>query len=593
MNNELIRILLVDDDEDDYTMTRDMLFDAKNLEHKLHWISSYDEALKAVIEGNYDVYLFDYRLGEHTGLDLLDNAVRHGCRSPIILLTGQGDHEVDIKAMKAGASDYLVKTDINTPLLERSIRYALERKRNEKRISHMAFYDCLTDLPNRSLFRDRLKQAIALSERKQNLLAVLFLDIDNFKRVNDTFGHHLGDDLLRAVADRLRGIIRNSDSLTRQSTEDLFARLGGDEFTVLLCDVKEVDDAARVAQRIIETLSRPFMLDNHEVFVTSSIGITIYPHDGKDDDSLLRNADAAMYYAKETGRNRYHYYRQAMNASALKKLILENDLRRAIEGGELLLYYQPQIDIETGKIIGMEALIRWQHPQQGLVPPSEFIPLAEETGLINPLSDWVLKTACMQNRDWRREGLPRIPVSVNLTSQQFQQKDFVRTLGEVLEESDSAPQDLILEITESTLMKNTDIAYTTIQELNRMGLRLTIDDFGTGYSSLSYLKRFPIYAIKIDRAFTEEISDDPEDAAIARAIISMAKNLKMEVIAEGVETERQLAYLHEHGCAKIQGYLFSRPLPVDEAIKILSREKTGEGIGQQILSKIFRAAIGT
>lgn len=445
-----------------------------------------------------------------------------------------------------------------------------ERKKNEKRIFTLAYYDGLTSLPNRTLFEERLKQTLLINERQKMRAAVLFIDVDNFKRVNDTLGHSVGDKLLINIAKRLSGSMRKSDPISRQNEDDLYARRGGDEFTVMLASIKEFEDAAKVAKRILNALSEPVTVDDHEIFVTVSIGISIYPNDGNDVDTLLKNADTAMYHAKETGKNNYQYYRQSMNAAALKMLTMEGDLRKAVERGELLLHYQPQVDAVTRKIIGMEALIRWQHPENGMISPLEFIPVAEQTGLIIPISDWVMETACKQNRIWQEEGMPNMTVSVNLTSHQFQQKNFIDVITEILEKSGMNPQSLMLEITESTIMENTEISAINLHELAKLGMRLIIDDFGTGYSSLSYLKRFPIHAIKIDRSFVKEINTDPDSAAIAHAIISMAHSLKMKVVAEGVETENQLAFLCEQGCDEIQGYLFSRPLPAGDISKLLA-----------------------
>jgi len=587
MNNNVIKILLIDDDEDDYVVTRDLLSESRNLKHELHWIPTYDEAVTAICQNTYDIYLVDYRLGEHTGLDLLQKASCQGCRSPFILLTGEGDHETDLRAMKAGAADYLVKGEISPPLLERSIRYALEQKRSEQHIYHMAFYDSLTNLPNRVLFQDRLRLAIASAERQEDMTAVLFLDIDNFKRINDTFGHFMGDNLLKEVALRLSSIMRKCDSVTR-NIPDLFARLGGDEFTVLLNVINDTEDAARVARRIIDIMSEPFKVNGCDIFITSSIGIAIYPNDGQEIDSLLKNADAAMYSAKENGKNSYQYYKEHMNAAAFERLTLENDLHKALEQEEFLLHYQPLISVDSGAITGMEALIRWQHPNGTIIPPLDFIPLAEETGLILPMSEWVLKTACAQSKAWQSEGYKAVPISVNLSSQQFQQKNFINSLSGILDATGMKPENLILEITESTILQNTKTAFSTLHALTEMGLRLAIDDFGTGYSSLSYLKSFPIHAIKIDRSFVREISTDSDDAAIATAIISMAHSLRLKIVAEGVETEEQLAFLCKQRCDEIQGYLFSRPLPPEEISHLLKAENKGAGIGTLVIQKAGR-----
>ncbi len=577
MNENVLRILLVDDDEDDYIITRDLFSEIKGMKFDLQWVASYDEALEVIGQNIHDVYIFDYLLGAKTGLELLRTSINNGCRTPIILLTGQGDHELDIKAIQTGASDYLVKSEINADLLERSIRYAIERKRTEDDIYQMAYYDSLTGLPNRLLFQDRLRQVIKHSERERNTNAVLFLDVDNFKRINDTFGHTVGDNLLREVAARLEHVIRKSDAVSRQHLGNMFARLGGDEFTVLLSDIQEIEDALKVAERINTSISIPFALGNHEVFVTVSTGIAIYPADGNDCDTLLKNADSAMYHAKEQGKNNYQFYMQSMNARAFEILEMENDLRKALENNELLLYYQPQIDIIHGKVIGVEALIRWQHPEKGLVSPAEFIPVAEKNGLINPIGEWVIRTACAQIRAWHAAGMSAMPVSVNIASQQFQQQDFIQIITDSLDYSGISSADLILEITESTLMENTEAVSNKLQEVTDLGVKLSIDDFGTGYSSLNYLKRFPIHAIKIDYSFIKEVNTDPDDAAIVEAIISMANSLKLEIVAEGVETEEQLEFLRIKGCSLVQGFLFSRPLPADEIYDYCCNEENGSG----------------
>lgn len=452
-----------------------------------------------------------------------------------------------------------------------------ERQKYEEQIRHMAYYDGLTGLPNRTLFEEHLKQRLFMSERQKAQSAVLFIDVDDFKRVNDTLGHVYGDALLKKIAQRLLSKTRKCDSVTRQRENDFYARRGGDEFTVMLSVIREFDDAALVARRIIDAMSEPFLLDEREILITVSIGIAIYPHDGRDVDTLLKNADAAMYDAKEKGKNNYQYYRQSMNATALARLNIEGDIKKAIEREEFILHYQPQVETRTGNVVGVEALIRWQHPEKGMISPLDFIPVAEQTGLIIPISEWVVESACRQNRTWKEDGVADIPVSVNLTSHQFQQKNFISNLRELLEKTGLPPQSLKLEITESTLMKNTEMSFVNLYELSHIGLGLIIDDFGTGYSSLSYLKRFPIHAIKIDRSFVQEINTNTDDEAIASAIISMAHKLNMKVIAEGVETEEQLTLLRERGCDEIQGYLISRPLSADDITAYLLTRKKTEG----------------
>jgi EAL domain-containing protein (putative c-di-GMP-specific phosphodiesterase class I) len=379
----------------------------------------------------------------------------------------------------------------------------------------------------------------------------------------------------------MNGILRKSDVVGRNTDElnATLARVGGDEFTLLLTDIQHAEDAAKVATRILKVLLQPFTVDNHEVFISASIGIAVCPADGEDRDTLLKNADSALNHAKNQGKNNFQFYEQSMNTAALKKLTLESSLRRALERKEFFLFYQPQFDCRTGAMIGMEALIRWKHPDMGMVSPGDFIPLAEETGLIVQIGEWVLATACMQVKAWREQGLPTVRMSVNLSGKQFEHPDLVPVIARILDEFGLGPDDIVPEITESIIMKNTEKSIATMDELHATGLRFMIDDFGTGYSSLSYLKRFPLYAIKIDGSFVRDITTNSDDAAIANAIIGLAHNLKLRVIAECVETKEQLAFLVEHGCDEIQGYLFSRPCPPEEVGEMLARERDGKGIG--------------
>ncbi len=587
-----VKILLVDDDEDDYIITRDMLREARRTVCQLDWAPTFEAGRDAIMRKEHDLYLLDFRLGKHTGLELLTLVAGECCKAPVILLTGQGDHDADIEAMRAGASDYLVKGGIDAPLLERSILYSLERKQWEEQIRQLAYYDCLTNLPNRMLFEDRLEQTVEQARRYERLTGVLFLDLDNFKRINDTLGHRMGDLLLKMVAERLMGCVRGSDSVARPSTDEknsTVSRLGGDEFTIILVELRHAHDAATVAQRIIDEMSRPFLLGGREVFISVSIGIGICPQDGEDVTTLLRNADAAMYYAKEQGKSNYQFYAKSINSASLQRLALENDLRKALERNEFQVYYQPQIEISTGKMIGMEALLRWRRGGGEMISPGEFIPLAEEIGLIVQIGEWVLHNACMQNSAWQKAGFPRIPVSVNLSSHQFRHRGILKTITEALSASGLDPECLILEITETVIMQNTDATLRTLHQLNAMGLRLSLDDFGTGYSSLSYLNRFPLFAIKIDRSFTKDITVDAYSAAITRAIIAMAHSLAMKVVSEGVETEEQLGFLSNLNCDEMQGYLVSKPLAVEEVTKLLAREKAGTGVGLAICAKSLRS----
>jgi len=430
-----------------------------------------------------------------------------------------------------------------------------EQKLLEEQVRYLAYYDALTGLANRTLLQDRLAKALASARRRGEKIALLFLDIDRFKTINDSLGHSVGDLLLKEVAERLKKWAREQDTV---------ARLGGDEFVVVLTAVKDVAGAAVAADRLMKTMSTEFMAQGHLLSPTCSLGISVYPDHGRDGEALIKNADAAMYCAKENGRNNFQFFTQEMNVRAVERLTLEGSLRLAIERKELFLVYQPQWDVATGKITGAEALLRWRHPELGLVPPDKFIPIAENSGLIMPIGEWVLMTACAQARQWQDEGLPPLPVSVNVSAVQFRQESFPALIRRALHETRLPPQYLELELTESLLLSSADVTLSVLQELKEMGVKLSIDDFGTGYSSLSYLKHLPVYKLKIDRSFVRDITVDPDDAAITGTIISMAKSLNLKVIAEGVENAEQMAFLQEHDCDEVQGYYFSRPLAVDD-----------------------------
>ena len=439
-----------------------------------------------------------------------------------------------------------------------------EKKLSEERIYHLAHYDALTDLPNRLSLNDRLQHAMAYAQRHERLVAVMFLDLDHFKNINDTLGHAVGDSLLQAVAKRLLGCVRECDTV---------GRLGGDEFTIILTDIKHVNDAMIVAQKILEHLSKPFVLQDRELFITASIGVTLYPLDNDSPLELIKNADTAMYRAKDQGRNNYQFYTSDMNLLALANLELQSGLHKALQRAEFELHYQPQVNIKTGEIVGVEALARWRHPEKGLISPALFIPVAEESGLIVPIGEWVLRTACEQNMIWQRAGIKPIRMAVNLSARQFQQKNLLQMITQVLNETGMQPEYLELELTEGLVMQNAQVTIRILHQLKEMGIRVSIDDFGTGYSSLSYLKRFPIDTLKIDQAFVRDITTDPDDAAIATAIIAMAHSLKFKVVAEGVETQDQLTFLCNKACDEMQGYFFSRPLPAEEIGLLLQSER--------------------
>ena len=451
-----------------------------------------------------------------------------------------------------------------------------ERKRAEVEIHSLVLFDNLTGLANRMLFKDRLSKALAHAKRHGSALAVMFLDLDRFKVINDTFGHNVGDLLLKHIAARLIESVRLSDSvgrLSESSEATSLARLGGDEFTILLTDLERADEAAKVAERITEALAKPVYIERREVFVTTSIGISIFPHDGETEEALIQHADTAMYHAKEGGRNAYRFYSASMNATAVERLVLENDLRKACDNGELLLYYQPRIRLSDRRITGVEALLRWQHPSRGFLTPADFMPVAIESGLIRSIDQWVLKTACAQNKAWQDQGLPLMRVSVNISHSLFHCHSLVDFVRQALADSGLPSGYLELEFTETIAMANVNTSIRMLSELTAMGLQLSIDDFGTGYSSLSYLQRLSLNMVKIDQSFVREIETNEGCAFITKAIISMAHSLNLFVLAEGVETEEQLAMMEFQGCDEVQGYFFSKPLPVDALVTYLTREQ--------------------
>jgi diguanylate cyclase (GGDEF)-like protein/PAS domain S-box-containing protein len=436
-------------------------------------------------------------------------------------------------------------------------------KQYEARLEYLAHHDALTGMPTRALLRDRVEVAIGHAARDGVHLALLFVDLDRFKLINDSMGHEVGDHLLQAVSLRLKETLRESDTVSRH---------GGDEFLVLLPSLPSVQDAGRVAEKVIEQIAVPFELDDREVIITSSIGIAVYPENGRDLDMLLRNADAAMYAAKQAGRNRYLYYSDSMNAQAADRLMLEHELRHALERGELRAAYQPQVNLATGHVVGVEALMRWHHPALGVVPPARFIPVAEETGLILALGEWMMREACRQRADWQRRSVLGAPIAVNVSAIQLRQPNFVARVQAILAETGLDPCHLVLEVTESLLMQGTEATVARLQELHRLGVRLALDDFGTGYSSLSYLRQFPLDRMKIDQCFVRDLPHNDDAAVIAEAIATLGRALGLRVIAEGVETDQQADFLRDTWCQDAQGYLYCRPLPADALEAWLRRE---------------------
>jgi diguanylate cyclase (GGDEF)-like protein len=521
--------------------------------------------LEHLAGGETGLVLLDLSLPDSMGLETFSRVYAHSPTVPIIVLTGNDDQTVALSAVKGGAQDYLVKGRLDRELLLRSMHYSIERKRYQVQLEHQANYDALTGLPNRNLLHDRLRQAV-YSQRAARAIAVVFMDLDHFKFVNDSLGHSTGDLLLKAMGERLRTVLREGDTV---------GRVGGDEFVLILNDQSNEEIIYRAMQRISSKVSEPITIEGKELYVSCSAGISIYPQDGRDVDTLLKNADAAMYRAKEHGRSNFQFYTSEMNERVNERLALENALRRALERHELTLHYQQKVNLRTGQVVGAEALVRWLHPEWGLVRPARFIPLAEETGLIVNIGEWVLREACRQTRAWLDAGLDPGVVSVNLSVRQFRQEGLVAAVARILDETRLNPAQLEMELTESMVMGNVDQAIAVLQGLKQLGVTLSVDDFGTGYSSLSYLKDLPIDTLKIDRSFVRDIGSGAEadDGVLAQAIISLGHALHLKVIAEGVETDAQLRFLRRHGCDEVQGFFHGEPVPPDMHAKLLEKAR--------------------
>ena len=445
----------------------------------------------------------------------------------------------------------------------------VHRQANETKVRHQAYHDSLTGLPNRASFAAQMQDALVRAQSSGHMVGLMFLDIDQFKCINDSLGHSVGDDLLKVTAKRLQSLVRESD---------MVYRMGGDEFTIILENLHNPENCALTAKRIIESISQPVKLHTHEISTTISIGMALFPKDATDVETLVKHADTAMYRAKEAGRNRYEFYTENLNAKVSERFKLAAGLRQAMDKGQFLLYYQPKVSVKSGEIIGHEALLRWKHPELGVLPPDKFLSILEESGLIITVGEWVLRTACQQTKDWQSAGFRHIPVSVNIASRQFTSRSLPDTIRQVLSETGLEPRYLELELTERLLIDNADAAIETLDELKKIGVLISIDDFGTGFSSLNYLKRFPIDILKIDKSFIRDIVTREKDAAIASAIISLAHNLKLGLIAEGVEELNQLEFLQSRGCNEVQGYLFSRPLPPQEFQQLLSVGNLGAAL---------------
>jgi diguanylate cyclase (GGDEF)-like protein len=559
------RVLLIEDNPGDARLIREMIAEEPDAPFLLECADRLSNGLEHLAAGQTGLVLLDLSLPDSFGLETFTRVYAHSPTVPIIVLTGNDDATVALSAVKGGAQDFLIKSRLDRELLLRSMQYSIERKRYQVQLEHQANYDALTGLPNRNLLHDRLKQAVH-SQRSRRAIAVVFIDLDHFKFVNDSLGHSTGDKLLKGMADRLRSVLREGDTV---------ARLGGDEFVLILNDQSNEEVIFRAMQRIASKVCEPIRIEGQELYLTCSAGISLHPQDGSDVDTLLKNADAAMYRAKEHGRNNFQFYTSEMNERVNERLAMENALRRALERKEFLLHYQQRVNLKTGAMVGAEALVRWSHAEWGLVHPARFIPLAEETGLVVQLGEWVLHEACRQARAWLDAGLEPGVISVNLSARQFRPEGLVRMVSRILVETQLDPAHLEMELTESMVMHNAEAAIATLQGLKSLGITLSVDDFGTGYSSLSYLKDLPIDALKIDRSFVRDIGAgaEREEGLLAQAIITLGHALDLKVVAEGVETDAQLRFLKRHRCDEVQGFFYGEPLAPEAHAKLLARRK--------------------
>jgi diguanylate cyclase (GGDEF)-like protein len=558
-------VLLIEDNPGDARLIEEMIREDPATPFRLVYVDRLSRALEHLSSADTALVLLDLSLPDSTGLETFSRVYAHSPAVPIIVLTGNDDQMFALAAVKSGAQDYLVKSRLDRELLLRSMQYSIERKRYQVQLEHQANTDALTGLPNRNLLHDRLRQAV-YAQRDARAIAVVFMDLDHFKFVNDSLGHSTGDVLLKAMGERLRSVLRESDTV---------GRVGGDEFVLILNDQPNEEIIYRAMQRICAKVAEPITLEGKELHVTCSAGITLCPQDGRDVDTLLKNADAAMYRAKEHGRANFQFFTSEMNERVSERLALENALRRAIERNELALHYQSKVSLKTGRIVGAEALVRWVHAEWGLVRPARFIALAEETGLIVSIGEWVLREACRQTRAWLDAGLEPGAVSVNLSVRQFRQHGLVRTVSRVLAETGLEPSQLEMELTESMVMHNVEAAIAVLQGLKQLGVKLSVDDFGIGYSSLAYLKNLPIDTLKIDRSFVRDIGDGAEadDGVIAQAIISLGHALHLKVIAEGVETDAQMRFLRRHSCDEVQGFFYGEAVPPEAHARLLLKAK--------------------
>lgn len=565
MADNQLNILIVDDDEMDRMIVR-RAFRHTQQSINIHEAAAEKQALQYLRENSYDCILLDYRLGATNGLELFEKIqAQEFNQAPVIILSGMEDEALMLKCLKAGAQDYLLKSEISNQTLIRAIRYAQERKQINEQLRFVAEHDTLTGLANRSLFMSSINRAMGRAKRNGTYLAIFYIDLDHFKGINDTLGHDAGDTLLKTMADRLRLSVRNSD---------LVARLGGDEFAVLLDDIADHNLVVKISQNILNVLSLPINLTHEDIVLTSSIGIALYPGSGENVSELVQCADTAMYRAKKAGRNNFCFYSNEMHGLAVEYTRVKNDLGHAIKNNEFELYYQPKISAITGNISGLEALIRWNHPTRGMVSPADFIPVAENSGLISAIGEWVITQACQQFSEWQAKKLfddERVVLSVNVSANQLNQKNIAQIIKKALDQNAIEGHLLELELTESVLIEDLEQCADTLHSITQYGVRIALDDFGTGYASFRHMQQLPLHTLKIDRSFVEKVDVDQKHAEIVSAIISMGKALNLEIVAEGIETQSQKEILIASGCDTLQGFYYSKPLSVKELLAFMSR----------------------
>ena len=563
MQKNTIRTLLINAHRDQYIEMARLLGDVTASDYEMTWCADYQYALEAMLAPIHDIILLDYEHAPDTCEELLRAASAHGCSTPIVCLTAKDNPELDQAAIRGGAADYLIKDQLDTVQIERTIRYAMDRKSAESELARLAHYDALTGIPNRLLFNDRLDRALQRADRGDSPFALLYVDLDGFKTVNDMHGHDVGDKLVQGIAERLSQCIRRTDSV---------ARIGGDEFTVLLEKINSTNDTVMVAQKIIDVITEPFNIDSQQLRVGSSIGIAVYPEAGTDAKTLLKHADMAMYEAKAMQGSTYRFFTDQMNNEALDQGRLELELRAAINNDELAMYFQPRISLQTGKIIGAESLLRWHHPERGLLLPDEFIPPAKQLGLLSPMGYWAMNRLCQDISEMDQLNLAPLRISINVAHEQFIAPNFVTKIESILSANKVSGSRFEFELAETDVIESLAEIAADMQQLEQRGVRFSLDDFGTGFSSLPQLQRLPITTLKLDKSHVQKVVNNQDSASMVRAMIHLAHALTLKVVAEGVETERQKDFLKENNCDQMQGFIFSEPLSFDDFTKLLRQQ---------------------